>query len=38
MIQGREDHGGDKEHVDRCPPEKFEILWCIGYEIGYHNG
>ena len=37
MIQGREDHGDDKEHDDSRPPEKVEILWCIGNEIGYNN-
>jgi hypothetical protein len=27
----REDHGGDTEQDDSRPPEKGEILRCIGY-------
>jgi hypothetical protein len=36
-VQGREDHIGGNEHDDRCPPENGDILWCIGYEMGYND-
>ena len=26
------------EHNDRCPPGDNDILWCLGYEIGYNDG
>jgi hypothetical protein len=36
--QGKEDQTGGNEHDDRCPPETGDILWCIGYEMGYNEG
>lgn len=38
MVHGREDNRGGNEHNDRCLPGDNDILWCIGYEIGYNDG
>jgi hypothetical protein len=37
-VQGSKDTRGSNEHNDRCPPDDHDILWCIGYEIGYNDG
>jgi hypothetical protein len=37
-VHGREDNRSGNEHNDRCPPGDNDILWCIGYEIGYNDG
>jgi hypothetical protein len=38
MVHGRDDNRGGNEHNDRCLPGDNDILWCIGYEIGYNDG
>jgi hypothetical protein len=37
-AQGRKDNIGSNEHDDRCPSWDRNILYCIGYEIGYNDG
>jgi hypothetical protein len=37
-VQGSKDNKSSNEHNDRCPPDDHDILWCIGYEIGYNDG
>ncbi|MGH9924301.1 MAG: hypothetical protein ACRD5J_05190 [Nitrososphaeraceae archaeon] len=37
-VHGIEDNRSGNVHNDRCPPGDNDILWCIGYEIGYNDG
>lgn len=37
-AQGSSDNISGNEHNDGCPPEGHNILWCIGFEIGYNDG
>jgi hypothetical protein len=37
-VQGSKDNISGNEHNDGCPPEGHNILWCIGFEIGYNDG
>jgi hypothetical protein len=37
-VQGSKDNIRGNEHNDGCPPEGHNILWCIGFEIGYNDG
>jgi hypothetical protein len=37
-VQGSKDNISDNEHDDRCPSWDRNILYCIGYEIGYNDG
>ena len=37
-VQGSKDNRSSNEHNDRCPPNDHDIIWCIGYEIGYNDG
>jgi hypothetical protein len=36
-VQGSRDNISGNEHNDRCPSRNNNILWCIGYEIGYND-
>ena len=37
-MQGIKDNISDNEHDDGCPSWDRNILYCIGYEIGYNDG
>jgi hypothetical protein len=37
-VQGRKDNISGNEHNDACPSGDRNILYCIGYEIGYNDG
>ena len=37
-MQGIKDNISDNEHDDGCPRWDRNILYCIGYEIGYNDG
>jgi hypothetical protein len=37
-VQGRKDNISGNEHDDGCPSWDRNILYCIGYEIGYNDG
>jgi hypothetical protein len=37
-VQGRKDTIRGNEHDDGCPSWDRNILYCIGYEIGYNDG
>ena len=37
-VQGSKDNISGNEHNDGCPSGDRNILYCIGYEIGYNDG
>lgn len=37
-VQGSKDNMRGNEHNDGCPSGNRNILYCIGYEIGYNEG
>jgi hypothetical protein len=37
-MQGIKDNISDNKHDDGCPSWDRNILYCIGYEIGYNDG
>jgi hypothetical protein len=37
-VQGIKDNTSGNEHDDGCPSWHRNILYCIGYEIGYNDG
>lgn len=37
-VQGIKDNISGNEHDDGCPSWDRNILYCIGYEIGYNDG
>jgi hypothetical protein len=36
-VHGRGDNRSGNEHNDGCPSRDRNILYCIGYEIGYND-